>query len=228
MAGWPGSCLARQLKLEAPDLRCSWSRSGGTRCARRRSRSANRASKSARTIFRRSLGLEPHLRGATPRETRTAVLLSPRRQPRDRRAESSLGRRLSPGAVVPARSRPSGEHLLQASARAGREVLDGCRGASDRRWAIRITTSSSTVGRTAPRRVRSRWIVDASGRAGLMKRQLGLARTVAHGANACWFRIKSSVRVDDWSDDPAWRARVPCGQRWQSTNHLMGAATGCG
>ena len=29
--------------------------------------------------------------------------------------------------------------------------------------------------------------------------------------------------VDDWSDDPAWRARVPSGERWLSTNHLMGA-----
>ena len=29
--------------------------------------------------------------------------------------------------------------------------------------------------------------------------------------------------MDDWSDDPAWRARVPTGRRWLSTNHLMGA-----
>ena len=76
--------------------------------------------------------------------------------------------------------------------------------------------------------MRSRWIVDASGRAGLIKRQLGLARTVGHGANASWFRIKSRLRVDDWSSDPEWRARVSSGLRWQSTNHLMGAATGCG
>jgi hypothetical protein len=30
------------------------------------------------------------------------------------------------------------------------------------------------------------------------------------------------VSVDDWSDDPAWRSRIPSGQRWLSTNHLMG------
>jgi hypothetical protein len=34
--------------------------------------------------------------------------------------------------------------------------------------------------------------------------------------------VKSRVKIDDWSDDPAWRARVPSGLRWQSTVHLMG------
>ena len=70
--------------------------------------------------------------------------------------------------------------------------------------------------------MRARWLVDASGRAGLIRRQLGLTRTADHGANACWFRVPERVKVDDWSDDPEWRARVPSGQRWLSTNHLMG------
>jgi hypothetical protein len=30
------------------------------------------------------------------------------------------------------------------------------------------------------------------------------------------------VKIDDWSNDPAWKARVPTGLRWQSTVHLMG------
>jgi hypothetical protein len=65
-------------------------------------------------------------------------------------------------------------------------------------------------------------VIDASGRAGLLKRQLGLARPSPHSANAAWFRINTRVRVDDWSDNRAWQARVPSGQRWLSTNHLMG------
>jgi flavin-dependent dehydrogenase len=68
----------------------------------------------------------------------------------------------------------------------------------------------------------TRFLVDASGRTGLIRRQLGLTRPSTHGANACWFRISTRVRVDDWSADPGWRARVPGGQRWLSTNHLMG------
>jgi len=69
----------------------------------------------------------------------------------------------------------------------------------------------------------ARWVVDASGRAGLLKRQLGLARDNAHGAHAVWFRISGRIRIDDWSDDPAWQARCATPTRWLSTNHLVGA-----
>jgi flavin-dependent dehydrogenase len=71
--------------------------------------------------------------------------------------------------------------------------------------------------------VGARWVVDAGGRAGLLKRKLGLAQTNAHDANAVWFRIKGHIVLDDWSDDPAWRARCEPQARWLSTNHLVGA-----
>lgn len=67
-----------------------------------------------------------------------------------------------------------------------------------------------------------RWFVDASGRAGLLKRQLGLERPVGHRMNASWFRIDAEIDVDTWSVDPGWKSRVPCGMRRLSTNHLMG------
>jgi hypothetical protein len=64
--------------------------------------------------------------------------------------------------------------------------------------------------------------VDASGRAGLLRRQLGLTRPVRHSANACWFRIQTRLRVDDWCSDAGWSSMVPTRERWMSTNHLMG------
>jgi flavin-dependent dehydrogenase len=69
----------------------------------------------------------------------------------------------------------------------------------------------------------ARWVIDACGRAGLLKRQLGLARENAHGAHAVWFRIGERIRIDDWSDSPAWQARCVTPTRWLSTNHLVGA-----
>jgi flavin-dependent dehydrogenase len=69
----------------------------------------------------------------------------------------------------------------------------------------------------------ARWVVDASGRAGLIKKKLGLARDNAHAAHAVWFRVKGRIEVDGWSDDPAWRSRVATPTRWLSTNHLVGA-----
>ena len=66
------------------------------------------------------------------------------------------------------------------------------------------------------------WLVDASGRAGLLKRKLGLARANEHRANAVWMRIGDRLDVDDWSDDTEWLARCTPPHRWLSTNHLCG------
>lgn len=77
-------------------------------------------------------------------------------------------------------------------------------------------------GPAGDRTLTARWVVDASGRAGLLKRRLGLAKSVPHRANASWFRTRRRIDVDTWSDDAAWRSRVPHGERRLSTNHLMG------
>lgn len=68
----------------------------------------------------------------------------------------------------------------------------------------------------------ARWIVDASGRRALLKRQLGLGKKVDHEANGVWFRVKERIDIGEWSDDPEWLSKVPEGPRGLSTNHLMG------
>ena len=73
------------------------------------------------------------------------------------------------------------------------------------------------------REVACRWLVDACGRAGLIKRKLGLAQPNAHEANAVWFRIKDRIDIDQWSDNATWRERCNPQARWLSTNHLVGA-----
>lgn len=68
----------------------------------------------------------------------------------------------------------------------------------------------------------SRWVVDASGRAGLLKRKLGLAQDNDHDANAAWWRVDGTVDPNQWSDDPQWLARCNPPDRWRSTNHMCG------
>ena len=68
----------------------------------------------------------------------------------------------------------------------------------------------------------ARWLIDASGRAGLLKKKLGLAEDNAHDANAVWFRLDTRLAIDEWVSDPAWRARCTPAARWLSTNHLCG------
>ncbi|HEY8356190.1 MAG TPA: tryptophan 7-halogenase [Ramlibacter sp.] len=70
--------------------------------------------------------------------------------------------------------------------------------------------------------LQGRWLVDASGRAGLLKRKLGLAEANEHQANAVWFRIDDRLDVNDWSSDADWLARCNPPNRWLSTNHLCG------
>src|SRR5690348_9231192 len=71
------------------------------------------------------------------------------------------------------------------------------------------------------RTLRARWLIDASGRAGLLKRQLGLAEDNDHAICAAWFRLDSRLELDGWGD-AAWRARCEPPERWRSTNHLCG------
>ena len=68
----------------------------------------------------------------------------------------------------------------------------------------------------------ARWVIDASGRAGLIKKKLGLARENGHEVHAVWFRISEHLVPDEWSQDAGWRARCVAPKRWLSTNHLVG------
>ena len=72
------------------------------------------------------------------------------------------------------------------------------------------------------REASARWLVDACGRAGLIRKKRELAEPNGHDANAVWFRIGVRIAIDDWSDDPAWRACCTPQARWLSTNHLVG------
>jgi flavin-dependent dehydrogenase len=73
-----------------------------------------------------------------------------------------------------------------------------------------------------PIEVGARWVVDASGRAGILKRQLGLALESDHDVNAAWFRIGARIDVNEWSTDAQWLQRCNPPYRWLSTNHLVG------
>ena len=72
------------------------------------------------------------------------------------------------------------------------------------------------------REIAARYLIDASGRASILKHKLGLEEPAEHTANAAWFRLGSHIKVDEWSDDPDWQGRVASPDRWLSTVHLHG------
>ncbi|TPV96832.1 MAG: NAD(P)/FAD-dependent oxidoreductase [Myxococcales bacterium FL481] len=72
--------------------------------------------------------------------------------------------------------------------------------------------------------IAARWIVDATGRAALLRKQLKLTRGSRHVAHAGWFRVKGRVDISAFAPAEAdgWGERPEAAARWRSTNHLMG------
>ncbi|WP_229792480.1 NAD(P)/FAD-dependent oxidoreductase [Cognatilysobacter bugurensis] len=113
-------------------------------------------------------------------------------------------------------------HLGDLARERGIDFIDGAvvrgvdLGEGDAPHAVRCERDGET------HTVHARWLVDASGRAGVLKRKLGLAKPNAHDANAVWWRVDGHLDPNDWSDDAQWRDRCTPPDRWRSTNHLCG------
>jgi len=70
--------------------------------------------------------------------------------------------------------------------------------------------------------VTAHWIVDASGRANLLRKKLGLGTETGHHINAAWFRLAGGLDFEAWTDDEEWLGRMPeRGLRLYSTTHLI-------
>jgi flavin-dependent dehydrogenase len=217
--GLAGLTLARQLRLEAPDVRVLVAEKRPHPVPEAAFKVGESSVEIGAHYLQVVLGLEPHLREGHLEKLGLRYFF-PHGANRDIARRVELGPPEFP--VVPSFQIDRGrlENMLLAALQAdGVEALDGCR---VRHVALGDPHEVQLETRSGPRAVRGRWVVDASGRAGLLRRQLGLTRAVTHAANACWFRVKARVAVDDWCADPVWRGRVPNGLRWMSTNHLMG------
>jgi len=71
--------------------------------------------------------------------------------------------------------------------------------------------------------VQARWLVDASGRAFLLKKKLGLLEDNGHVVNSAWFRLAGGLDIEDWvdpDDDEFFDRMSERGLRRFSTNHL--------
>jgi flavin-dependent dehydrogenase len=71
--------------------------------------------------------------------------------------------------------------------------------------------------------IKARWLIDASGRRGLLRKSMKLKTDNGLHGNAVWFRVNKAIKVDDWSTNKIWQERICHGERWLSTNHFMGS-----
>jgi flavin-dependent dehydrogenase len=78
-------------------------------------------------------------------------------------------------------------------------------------------------GGGSPITVGARWIADASGRANILRRKLGLQDETGHNINAAWFRLGGGLDVEDFgAHNQEWVDRVDVrGFRKLATVHLL-------
>jgi flavin-dependent dehydrogenase len=73
--------------------------------------------------------------------------------------------------------------------------------------------------------VKATWVVDAAGRAFIMKRKLDLLEPNDHAVNSSWFRLAGGLDIEEWADsddDEFFDRMTERGLRKFSTNHLCG------
>ncbi|MES1163824.1 MAG: NAD(P)/FAD-dependent oxidoreductase, partial [Rhizobacter sp.] len=221
--GLAGLTLALQLKQKFADL--------GVLVVERRPHpvpeAAHKVGESSVEIgahyFDTVLGLKPHLHGAQLRKFGFRFFFSEGRRDIDQVTEIGASRYLS----VPSYQIDRGifeNYLAEEAAKSGVNFIDSAlvgqiELATDARELHRLRWSQDGVTHV----IESRWLIDACGRAGMLKRKLGLAQDNAHQAHAVWFRIKERIDVDRFVDNTGWRERCDPQARWLSTNHLVGA-----
>lgn len=177
----------------------------------------------AANYFDTVLGLREHMHDRHLKKFGFRFFFSDRREDIDRVTELGASRYLD----TPSYQVDRGifeNYLAERAAQLGVRFVSGCavRAIELGKGGARHAVSFGPPGAAADR-LSARWLIDASGRAGLLKRQLGLAEANAHDCNAAWFRIGDRLQIDDWSGDDGWRSRCDPPARWLSTNHMVGA-----
>lgn len=111
-------------------------------------------------------------------------------------------------------------HLRDSSGALGAELLEGRKvlGVDLGEPWHRVTFADGAATRT----VTAGFVADASGRASILAKQLGLrVPTPRHRCLAAWGRVSDMLDLDGPAVDPAYRARARYSARRLSTVHLM-------
>ena len=218
--GLAGLCLARQLRQEQPDIRILVVEKMVHPVPEAAHKVGESSVEIAAHYFSSVLGLQDHLAARQLPKLGLRYFFTENRNS-DVATRVEAGPRDFP--KVPSFQLDRGRlenFLLEQNRERGVDVFDGVKVKG-----VEFGDPYHRVDIEVDGRVhafRGRWVVDGTGRHGLLRRKLGLTRPATHKANAVWFRMQTRIRIDDWASGPSWTSRVPSGERWLSTVHLMG------
>lgn len=218
--GLAGLCLARQLRQEHPDITVLVAEKQKHPVPEAAHKVGESSVEIGAHYFSKVLGIEEHLVERQLYKLGLRYFFTDGDN-RDLASRIELGPKSFP--KVPSFQLDRGRlenYLLEENRKDGVEVLDGCKVKSidlgDPHHRVEIAIDGQLHA------FQGRWVVDASGRSGLLRRKLGLSRPASHDANAVWFRFGSRIKIDDWSANTSWQEWMPARERWMSTVHLMG------
>ena len=218
--GLAGLCLARQLRQEHPDITVLVAEKKKHPVPEAAHKVGESSVEIGAHYFSKVLGIEEHLVERQLYKLGLRYFFT-EGDNRDVTSRIELGPKAFP--KVPSFQFDRGRlenFLLEENRKDGVDVLDGCKvtavefGDPHHRVDIDIDGTVHSF--------KGRWVVDGTGRTGLLRRKLGLSRPASHNANAVWFRMSRRLKIDDWSPKASWQSWMPTQERWMSTVHLMG------
>jgi flavin-dependent dehydrogenase len=223
-AGLAGLCLARQLKLEMPELRVALI----DKDARPLPSGAHKVGESSIEVgthyLMHTIGLADYLARTQKFKCGLRWFTGSGQLPLENRTETG-----SPDfPLIPAMQLDRGvleNDLRQMCVDAGIELIEGV---SVRDIRLNEAGGDHQVDITGTdgtqKTLFCRWVVDAMGRRRYLASRLKLKREVTHKASACWWRVTGEWDVTRAVAEPNpgsdWHSKE-LGRRWYATNHFL-------
>ncbi|WP_084505363.1 NAD(P)/FAD-dependent oxidoreductase [Nocardia harenae] len=222
--GLAGLTLARQLKRTMPDLTVLVLERSGGEIAEGAHKVGEATVEGGAHYFTEQLGLTGYFNKRHLHKLGLRLFFGDPQGPFEERPE--LGARRFPR--VPSYQVDRGifeRDLRQGMGELGVDLVEQAKvlavdlGADDADHVVHV----EVTGESAERKVRARFVVDASGRHRLLQRKLGVGAASPHKIGAAWWRFRGEYDVDKMAaaTSPTWKPKTQ-ERRWFSTNHLMG------
>lgn len=223
-SGLAGLTLARQLKLEMPNISIVLL----DRLARPLPQAAFKVGESTVEVgafyLANILQLEDYLEENHLHKLGLRYFFGDAKGPFHQRPEVGLSQFHSPNSYQIDRGRLEND-LRQLNIQAGVELLEKC-SVKD----IKLSSNQQphqviySQGNNKDQTIFARWTVDSMGRRRFLQKKLNLATPHNPQFSAVWMRLKGRLDVSDFvpSSERQWHNRVPHNRRYYSANHLCG------
>ena len=221
--GLAGLALARQLRMRSPALDIAVIEHRGFPVPEATHKVGESTVEVAAHYLAHDLGLRQHLEQAQLRKFGLRLFFRGAKASTDLATYDELG--ASRPFPIPTYQLDRGRlenHLAESWRDAGGTLLDGTtvRSIDVVPGKHRVVARDAAIGTETT--LTCRYLVDASGRRGWLRRQCGLSRDARHHHHAVWFRVAGQLDVDEMGSDSAWRSRCHGLPRRLSTNHFTG------